>query len=294
SFEQRLELFYLSLAERRTSNMVACIEAMEEIVNLKRREELVQGEGWAGTKAETDVYSEMLQDCRKKAGDVTLDCLRQLCQRRGRADVGEDIGKGGDEEVVAVCYHAVLLGKAESGANIYGGFLRNRLKQGMDSAVKRLSSLRALHRLNLASGAMGVTRDTDSLGDGSKDEDFVKGRGIQAGGDVHPHVTALATVLGEASKLMTVLSETNMGEEVEGPVAQLLHNDCKVQALKVLEWFQHDSDLPKWQAQAVAGPCPGGAGPGIRPGPAYGSGNGGRWDRRAGGGNGEEGGAGGG
>ncbi|CAN0143939.1 unnamed protein product, partial [Discosporangium mesarthrocarpum] len=90
-------------------------------------------------------------------------------------------------------------------------------------------------------------------------------------GDGHPHVTALATVLGEASKLMAALGETGMGEEVEGPVARLLHDDCKAQALKVLEWFQHDMDLPRWQAQVVSG-RPGAAGSAS----GSGSGSGGR------------------
>ena len=74
------------------------------------------------------VYDEMLQDCRRKAGEATLDRLRKLCQRLGRPDaVGEGAGAEveglamDEEETVVVSYHAALLGKAEGAANIYGG-----------------------------------------------------------------------------------------------------------------------------------------------------------------------------
>lgn len=78
----------------------------------------------------------MLQDCRRKAGEATLDRLRQLCQKLGRRGSGSGAsgangGGSGDtageegimeeEEMVMVSYHAALLGKAESAANIYGG-----------------------------------------------------------------------------------------------------------------------------------------------------------------------------
>ncbi|CAN0508602.1 unnamed protein product, partial [Laminaria digitata] len=48
---------------------------------------------------------------------------------------------------------------------------------------------------------------------------------------------------------MLGLAESNLGEGVVEPVAELLHGDSKAQAVKVLEMFQHDADLPKWQAQ---------------------------------------------
>lgn len=84
------------------------------------------------------VYDEMLQDCRKKAGEATLDRLRKLCQKLSRPNADENGGGGagegrggggeaegmmvmGEEETVVVSYHAALLGKAEGAANIYGG-----------------------------------------------------------------------------------------------------------------------------------------------------------------------------
>lgn len=88
--------------------------------------------------AEAEVYDEMLQDCRRKAGEATLDRLRKLCQRPSRPNADRDVngdgggggsGMGGEgeglmmseEETVIVSYHAALLGKAEGAANIYGG-----------------------------------------------------------------------------------------------------------------------------------------------------------------------------
>lgn len=50
-----------------------------------------------------------------------------------------------------------------------------------------------------------------------------------AAADPHPHVTALATVLGEGSKLMVGLADSSLGEGVVGPVAELLHGDSKAQ-----------------------------------------------------------------
>lgn len=69
------------------------------------------------------IYVEMLQDCRRKAAEATLERLRKLCQRRPRAaDEVDEFGEGmAEEETVIVSYHAALLGKAESAANIYGG-----------------------------------------------------------------------------------------------------------------------------------------------------------------------------
>ncbi len=75
--------------------------------------------------ASAEVYDEMVQDCRRKAGEATLDRLRKLCQRLSRPDArGEGSEEGlmmSEEETVIVSYHAALLGKAESAANIYGG-----------------------------------------------------------------------------------------------------------------------------------------------------------------------------
>lgn len=74
-----------------------------------------------------EVYDEMLRDCRRKAGEVTLDRLRKLCQGLSRPNAdgrggGEDEGlMMSEEETVVVSYHAALLGKAEGAANIYGG-----------------------------------------------------------------------------------------------------------------------------------------------------------------------------
>ncbi|CAN0144006.1 unnamed protein product, partial [Discosporangium mesarthrocarpum] len=93
-FEQNFELFHLSLAEHKTGNMVACVDRMQESVNLLRVAEGQTGGVMAvsGAKSSsvTDVYEEMLRDCRRKAGEATLDCLRGLCQRQGRLEVGSD------------------------------------------------------------------------------------------------------------------------------------------------------------------------------------------------------------
>lgn len=78
---------------------------------------------------DTSVYEEMLNDCRRKAGDATLERLRRLCQKKG-GGYGTGGGGGmdevdegglGDEETVIVSYHAALLGRADGAANIYGG-----------------------------------------------------------------------------------------------------------------------------------------------------------------------------
>lgn len=64
----------------------------------------------------------MLQDCRRKAGEATLDHLRRLCQRRGGGVKGDEAMEVmGEEEALIVSYHAALLGRAEAAANIYGG-----------------------------------------------------------------------------------------------------------------------------------------------------------------------------
>lgn len=100
-----------------------------------------------------------------------------------------------------------------------------------DSAIKKLSSARALHRLNLASGgavsaAAGAGGAGGSAGGGG---DANSGGQGAVSPDPHPHITALATVLGEASKLMARLAESSLGEDVEEPVARLLHEDSKTQ-----------------------------------------------------------------
>lgn len=94
-----------------------------------------------GQQDEAAIYEEMLLDCRRKAGEATLDRLRKLCQKRARptAGIGNGIGTadGGtasmnatteqgeagidEDETVIVSYHAALLGRAEGAANIYGG-----------------------------------------------------------------------------------------------------------------------------------------------------------------------------
>ena len=104
-------------------------------------------------------------------------------------------------------------------------FLRNRLKQANDAAVKNLSSLRALYRLSLASGGGGA----GMLGGGGDATDGGEGGAAAAATDPHPHITALATVLGEGSKLMVKLAESSLGDGVMEPVAELLHKDSKAQ-----------------------------------------------------------------
>lgn len=56
------------------------------------------------------------------------------------------------------------------------------------------------------------------------------GTAAAAASDPHPHITALATVLGEGSKLMVRLAESSLGDGVMEPVAELLHKDSKAQA----------------------------------------------------------------
>ena len=120
----------------------ACIDEMQRIVdNTRRRQNAATASTQPPAAAQSpspspsaEVYDEMLQDCRRKAGEATLDRLRKLCQRLSRPNVDGDDGSGtggmGDEgeglmmreeETVIVSYHAALLGKAEGAANIYGG-----------------------------------------------------------------------------------------------------------------------------------------------------------------------------
>lgn len=95
--------------------------------------------------------------------------------------------------------------------------------------MKKLSSLRALHRLNLASGRGASAAGVGGAGASSSGGDANSGGQDVASTDPHPHITALATVLGEASKLMAQLAESNLGEDVEEPVARLLHEGSKTQ-----------------------------------------------------------------
>lgn len=105
--------------------------AVESMTQHHDRQQQAQSASAEAGKAE--VYREMLQDCRRKAGEATLDRLRKLCQLLARPN--EDVALGGDtsgdgldgvkamreEETVVASYHAALLGKAEGAANIYGG-----------------------------------------------------------------------------------------------------------------------------------------------------------------------------
>lgn len=109
-------------------------------------------------------------------------------------------------------------------------FLRNRLKQVNDAAVKHLSSLRALYRLSLGSGGGGVANPGFGRGDTGV---FSEGTSAASAADPHPHLTALATVLGEGSKLMARLAESSLGQGVEEPVVQLLHDDSKAQVCTI-------------------------------------------------------------
>lgn len=79
----------------------------------------------AAAAAAAAVYEEMLQDCRRKAGDATLDRLRKVCQKLGRPEAADAEGEEGtgEEETVMLSYHAALLGRAEGAANIYGGWV---------------------------------------------------------------------------------------------------------------------------------------------------------------------------
>ena len=111
----------------------ACVDAMQSIVESTQQEERTApaAAAAAAAAATAAVYAEMLQDCRRKAGEATLDRLRKLCQRLARAGADGTSGIGdavaaadrdiAEQEAVIVCYHAELLGRAESAANIYGG-----------------------------------------------------------------------------------------------------------------------------------------------------------------------------
>lgn len=99
---------------------------MQNIVeSTRQRQQEGNAAGPNQPAASAEVYDEMVQDCRRKAGEATLDRLRKLCQRLSRPDARREGGEEGlamsEEETVIVSYHAALLGKAESAANIYGG-----------------------------------------------------------------------------------------------------------------------------------------------------------------------------
>ena len=100
---------------------------MQRIVDSIQREPSPgQATAPAAPAAMAAVYEEMLQDCRRKAGEATLERLRKLCQRLGRPGAAGEVDELGaegmaEEETVVVSYHAALLGRAESAANIYGG-----------------------------------------------------------------------------------------------------------------------------------------------------------------------------
>lgn len=104
---------------------------MQRIVESTYHQQEAAGLSQQGPSSSSDtpsaaIYDEMLQDCRKKAGEATLDRLRKLCQRLSRPHADRHGGDGeseamGEEETVIVSYHAALLGKAEGAANIYGG-----------------------------------------------------------------------------------------------------------------------------------------------------------------------------
>lgn len=97
--------------------------------------------------------------------------------------------------------------------------------------MKNLSSVRALYRLNLASGGGTVASGGGGGGAGAGGGDANGGSegGKAAAADPHPHITALATALGEGSKLLARLAESSLGEGVEDPVARLLHKDSTAQ-----------------------------------------------------------------
>lgn len=75
----------------------------------------------AGSDPKIAIYTEMLHDCRRKAGEAVLARLRQLCQKGGGDADGEDVMMMMMGEEVIVSYHAALLGRAEDAANILGG-----------------------------------------------------------------------------------------------------------------------------------------------------------------------------
>lgn len=76
-----------------------------------------------------------------------------------------------------------------------------------------------------ASGMLGGGRGADATDGG----DGGDGGATASAADPHPHITSLATVLGEGSKLMVRLVESSLGDGVMEPVAELLHEDSKAQ-----------------------------------------------------------------
>ncbi|CAN0199158.1 unnamed protein product, partial [Phaeothamnion confervicola] len=183
----------------------------------------------------------MLEVCVRKAGDALLDEVRRQCQRP-RGDTDAEAEGEAEQALAEACHMAALLGKARQAANIYGGHLRARLRIEMESAMKRLASQRALHRLNMAAGGAGLAKAAAAAGRGGGGEDS----------DAQPHVTALAAVLGAASKCMAKLARAGLDPDATAAPAALLHGDCLAQAAKVLDWFDNDSTLSRWQEQASA------------------------------------------
>lgn len=126
-----------------TKRWQACVDEMQRIVDSTRQRQqqldpvkppspaAPPASPPSSTSPSAAVYDEMLQDCRRKAGEVTLDRLRKLCQKLSRPNANRDDDGGrmggeggtalGEEETVVVSYHAALLGKAEGATNIYGG-----------------------------------------------------------------------------------------------------------------------------------------------------------------------------
>ncbi|CAM9406742.1 unnamed protein product [Chrysoparadoxa australica] len=215
TFEAAFEHFHLSLAEKDYDNMVNMIATMETIL------------GSAPTEL-AGVYGEMLSDCKRKGSEVILDHLRHLCKEGRTASMQIDSELLGC--LTKACHCASSIGQGRSAANIYGGLQRSRLKAASDNAMKKLSGVRAMHRLNLASGGSNVTGSSEP--------------------DAHPHVTALSVVTGEGGARISELFQAGLGEEFWS-AANGLHEDCSAAALDILQWFHHDSNLVKWQEAAA-------------------------------------------
>lgn len=104
----------------------ACIDEMQEIAHSVRQKQEHAGDRLSAAAAadKAAVFQEMLDDCRRKAGDATLDRLRRLCHKHGSAATEQADDSTEEGETVLVSYHASLLGRAEGAANIYGGCVR--------------------------------------------------------------------------------------------------------------------------------------------------------------------------
>ncbi|KAG5185348.1 hypothetical protein JKP88DRAFT_262701 [Tribonema minus] len=226
----------------------------------------------ADIAAPGSVYAEMLDACRAKVppptaelttgGEAAVEALRQQCkaareamvQQSGQDDGSGGGGGGGDEMLDATCHLAVCLGREKQAANIFGGYLRSRAKGVADRALKRLSAQRALYRLSQVRCIQACT-EADAE-------------------DAHPHVTAVAAVLGTAAAQLARLRGAGLtaaaaaagggggaaaaaaggtaGGQASAAAAAAaqLHGEACAAATSALTWFEADAGLARWLERA--------------------------------------------